>query len=207
MSSREPSVPGTARPLLIVLSGFSGAGKDAVITRLKNSGCPLEHITTLTTRPRRDSERDGVDYHFTASDTFRQMIDRGELLEWAEVYGNLYGVPRQPVKDALAAERDVIIKVDVQGAATIKAIVPQAVYIFLTTPCVEEITRRLENRSTESAVEIALRTSTAGKELEKLPMFDYMVVNRQGEIGRAAADIKAIIKAEKCRVMPRDISL
>ena len=128
------------KPLLIVLTGPSGAGKDAVLARMKESGYPLEYITTVTTRPRRPGERDDVDYHFVSAERFRGMIEHKELLEWANVYGNWYGVPDQPVKQALDRGRDVIVKVDIQGAATIKKILSQAVFIFLAPSSIEELT-------------------------------------------------------------------
>jgi len=193
--------------LLIVLSGLSGAGKDAVLTRMKELGYTVDRITTVTTRPRRANEQDNVDYHFVSKQDFRKMIAHNELLEWAHVYDNYYGVPRKPVKEALKRGQDVIVKVDVQGAATIKKILPQAVFIFLTPPSIEEAVSRLEKRGTESPQELALRTATAEEELKQLPQFDYIVFNRQDEIDQAAADIAAIIRAEKCRVNPRRITL
>ena len=135
------------------------------------------------------------------------MIDRGELLEWARVYGHLYGVPGEPVRQALQEGKDVVVKVDVQGAATIQKALPQAVFIFLAPPSVEDLVQRLSQRRTESPAERELRVRTAEAELEKLPMFDYLVINRQGEIKQAVADIQAIITAEKRRVKPREISL
>lgn len=195
------------RPLLIVLSGLSGAGKDAVLVRLKKSGYPLEHITTVTTRSPRASERDNVDYRFISKEKFQDMIGRDELLEWAEVYDNWYGVPRKPVKRALDQGQDIVIKVDVQGAATIKAILPQAIFIFVTPPSIEELILRLKRRHTESPAELALRLKTVEEELKQLPMFDYVVLNRQNEIDRAVQDIEAIISAEKCRVTPREMAL
>jgi guanylate kinase len=200
-------LPSTAKPLLIVLSGLSGVGKDAILNGLRKSSYPLEFITTVTTRTRRANERDGVHYHFISSHKFQEMVDRDELLEWANVYGNWYGVPREPVRQALDSKKDVIVKVDVQGAATIKKILPQAVYIFLAPPSMEELVLRLKQRRTESPSDLELRIKTAEAEMEKLPLFDYIVINRQGEIDRAVADIKAIITAEKCRVVPRELAL
>ena len=207
--SRDPRSPlePPARPLLLVLSGLSGAGKDAVLSGLRQTGLPLEFILTATTREKRPNERDGVHYRFIAEDRFREMIDRGELLEWAQVYGNLYGVPREPVSRALKKGRDVVVKVDVQGAATIKKALPQAVFIFLAPPSIEELVQRLRQRRTESEAELELRVKTAGEELQTLPMFDYLVINREGELERAVEDIEAIIAAEKHRVKPREISL
>jgi len=196
-----------AKSLLIVLSGLSGVGKDAILSGLRESSYPLEFITTITTRTKRPNERDGVHYHFISSNKFQELIDRDELLEWANVYGNWYGVPKEPVKQALNMKQDVIVKVDVQGAATIKKILPQAVYIFLAPPSMEELVLRLQRRRTESPSDLELRIKTAEAELEKLPLFDYVVVNRQGEIDRAVADVKAIITAEKCRVTPRELTI
>jgi len=196
-----------AKSLLIVLSGHSGAGKDAVLTRLRESGYPLEFITTVTTRARRPDEREGVHYRFVSRNEFQELIDRGELLEWANVYGNCYGVPGEAVKQALSRGKDVIVKVDVQGAATIKKILPQAVFIFLSPSSMEELVLRLKQRCTESPSDLELRLETTREELEKLPLFDYLVFNRQGEVDRAVADIRAIIAAEKCRVTPRELTL
>jgi guanylate kinase len=154
------------KSLLIVLSGHSGAGKDAVLTRLRESSYPLEFITTVTTRARRANESEGVHYHFVSRDKFQELIDRGELLEWANVYGNYYGVPKEPVRQALSRGKDVIVKVDVQGAATIKKILPQAVFIFLAPPSMEELVMRLEQRRTESPSDLDLRIEAARKELE-----------------------------------------
>ncbi len=196
-----------AKSLLIVLSGLSGAGKDVVLNKLRKFSYPLEFILTVTTRVRRPNERDGVHYRFISRDKFQELIDRHELLERANVYGNWYGVPKEPVKQALDKGKDVIVKVDVQGAATIKKILPQAVFIFLTPPSMEELVLRLKKRRTESPSDLDLRIKTAEEELKKLSLFDYIVVNRQGEIDRAAADIEAIITAEKCRVAPRELAL
>ena len=140
----------TGEPLVIVLSGPSGVGKDAVLARLKESDFPLEFIVTITTRPRRDNEQNCVDYHFIPETKFREMIENKDLLEWANVYGNWYGVPEKPVNQALESGRNVIVKVDVQGATTIKKIMPRAILIFLTSSSMKELTTRLKNRHTES---------------------------------------------------------
>jgi len=193
-----------SRPLLIVLSGLSGAGKDAVLDRIKNSGYALEFVVTVTTRAPRPGEKDGSHYHFVSESSFREMMDRQELLESARVYGHWYGVPRKPVERAQQEGRDVIVKVDVQGAATIKKIMPRAIIIFLTPPSIDDLARRLKGRRTETPQDLALRIRTAEDELKQLPLFDYVVVNRQGEIDRAVENIKAIVTAEKCRV-PREL--
>ncbi len=196
-----------SKPLLIVLSGPSGAGKDAILSRMKKSGYPARFITTVTTRPRRAEEKNNVDYHFVSAESFQKMLKNKELLEWANVYGNWYGVPKAPVKQALAKGQDTIVKIDIQGAATIKKIIPQAVFIFIAPPSMGELVRRLSERHTESPFDLALRLKTAGEEMKKLPLFDYVVVNRQGEIELVVAEIEAIITAEKQRVKPREIRL
>ncbi len=195
------------RPLLIVISGPSGVGKDAVLTKMKESGCPLQYIVTVSTRPQRDKEKNNVDYCFISTERFQEMVEDKEFLEWAEVYGNWYGVPREAVKQALDQGQDTIVKVDIQGAATIKKNLPQAVFIFLVPSSMAELVSRLKQRRTESAFDLALRTKTAEQEIKQLPLFDYIVVNKQHQIDLAVADIKAIIAAEKCRVTPREITL
>jgi len=196
-----------ARPLLIVISGPSGAGKDAVLTRMKELGYPLEYIATVTTRTRRANERDNVDYHFVSEEKFHAMIKNKELLEWANVYGNWYGVPYEPVKQALEKGQDIIIKVDVQGAATIKKILPQAVFIFLMPSSMDELAMRLKQRHTELPFDLALRIKSAEEEIKELSLFDYIVVNKQDKIDLAVSDIGVIITAEKRRVSPREINL
>jgi guanylate kinase len=196
-----------SKPLLIVFSGPSGAGKDAILSRMKKSGYPAEFIPTVTTRPKRAKEKNNVDYHFVSMESFHQMIENKELLEWANVYGNWYGVPKELVKQALDRGRDIIVKVDVQGATTIKKILPQAVFIFLMPSSMAELTTRLKQRHTESPFDLTLRTKTAEEEMKQLPLFDYVVVNKQDEIDLAVSAIEAIITAEKHRVTPRQIRL
>jgi guanylate kinase len=186
------------QPLLLVLSGLSGAGKDTVLDSLAQSAFPAVHVITVTTRKPRPNERDGEHYHFISNVKFQEMRTADALLESASVYGNWYGVPREPVKQALDSGQDVVIKVDVQGALTIKKKVPEAVFIFLAPPSIEELITRLRQRRTESEAGLDLRIKTANEELKPLSMFDYIVL---------VADIKAIFQAEKCRVKSRKISL
>lgn len=206
MTRQNPPIPKPS-PLLIVLSGPSGAGKDAVLSQLKASDYPLSYITTATMRPKRVNEINGCDYHFIAQQEFETMLSKGEFLEHASVYGNWYGVPRKPVKVALKNGRDVIIKVDIQGAAAIRKIAPEAVLIFLTPPTAEEIANRLKQRRTESNIDLELRLKTAEQEMAQLERFEYVVLNHKDKIGQAVADIKAIITAEKCRTKPRRVTL
>ena len=204
--SQSPFNP-PSKPLLIVLSGPSGAGKDALLVRMKQLGYPLKYVTTVTTRAKRATERDNEDYHFISTGKFQKMMENKELLERANVYGNWYGVPKQPVKEALEKGQDTIVKVDIQGAATIKKITPQAVLIFLMPPSLEELVMRLNQRHTESPFDLALRLKTAEEEIKQLPLFDYVITSQQDELDLAASDIKAIITAEKHRLSPRQITL
>jgi guanylate kinase len=195
------------RPVLIVLSGPSGAGKDAVLSRMKELGIPFHYVVTATTRPRRPGEIDGTDYLFLTSAELNRMRSEGELLETAEVYGNWYGVPKKQVEEALREGKDVILKVDVQGASTIRKLIPGAVLIFLTLPSTEEYERRLRQRKTESEQALKVRLSKALDEMKNLPMFDYVVVNNQGELDSAVSQIAAIVTAEKCRVHARTVEM
>ena len=202
---RQSPLAPPAKPLLIVLSGLSGVGKDTVLSSLKKSGLPAFFSISATTRLRRPDEKEGVDYSFVSPEKFQQMVDADELLEWATVYGNRYGIPREPVRQALRRGRDVFVKIDVQGAATIKKNVPGAVLIFLVTSTLDELERRLHKRRTETPQELELRLETALKELDSIPNFDYVVVNRHDEIRSTIEAINAIIIAEKCRAVPRDL--
>ncbi|MDP2729185.1 MAG: guanylate kinase [Dehalococcoidales bacterium] len=204
-SQLPPGIP--TGPLLIVISGSSGVGKDTVLARMRELGSSLKFITTVTTRPQRPNEKNDIDYHFVSTERFQEMIKNKELLEWANVYGNWYGVPREAVKRSLDEGKDTIIKVDIQGAATIKKILPQAIFIFLMPPSMEELLVRLKQRRTESPAELALRLKTAEEEIKQLPLFDYAVTNRWDELDLAVATINSIITAEKCRLTPRDIKL
>jgi guanylate kinase len=193
--------------LLVVLSGPSGVGKDAVFTRMKKVGCSLHYVVTATTRPRRASEKDGVDYHFLSLKEFQQMIDKNQFLEWANVYGNYYGVPKEDIISALSQGVDTIIKVDVQGATTIKEILPQAVFIFLMPPSVEELEKRLRKRHSESSADLALRLERAKVEIKNLPIFDYVITSRQNKLNEVVSQISAIIAAEKRNVKPKIVEL
>jgi len=193
--------------LLIVLSGPSGVGKDALLRRMKEQKYPFHYVVTVTSRPRREGERDGVDYRFVSQREFQQMIDNGELLEWANVYGNYYGVPRKEISQALSKGKDVIVKVDVQGAATIKRILPQAVCVFLRPPSMEELERRLRQRHSESAKDLALRLQKAEEEMKSLPLFDHVLTSYQGKLDEAISQIQSIVAAEKRQVKPRIVEL
>lgn len=197
----------SSSPLLIVISGPSGVGKDAVLSEMKKRNLPFYYAVTVTTRPKRRGEKDGADYHFVSESDFRQMVDRGELIEWAKVYGNYYGVPRRELREGLGQGKDVILKIDVQGAATIKQILPEAVFIFLLPPSIEELTSRLMQRQGLSDSELSLRLSKAQEEMDKLSLFDYVVVSQKDRLDIAVSEIVSIITAEKCRTKQRKLRL
>jgi guanylate kinase len=194
-------------PLLVVISGPSGVGKDAVLARMSELGRPFHYVVTATTRPKRAREKNGVDYHFLSREKFQQMLDEDQFLEWAIVYDNYYGVPKGEIVSALSKGVDVTVKVDVQGAATIKRILPQAVFIFLMAPSMKELERRLRNRLSESSADLALRLKRAKEETKSLSLFDYAITSRQDRLDDVVFQIDAIIVAEKCRVQPRIIQL
>lgn len=199
--------PERAGPLLIILSGPSGVGKDAVLSHMQDQGKPYHFTVTATTRPRRPAEVNGVHYIFVSEKAFRQMIVDGELLEWAEVYGNLYGVPRSQVKRALSEGADVIIKTDVQGAATIRKLVPEAVFIFLAPPSVEELEHRLRLRMTESTEALRLRLQTAVAEMDEASKFDHVVTNYRDRLDDTVRDMEAIVDRERHVAPHRKIPL
>jgi len=194
-------------PLLIVLSGPSGVGKDAVLARMRRSKRPFHYVVTATTRSKRAREKNGVNYHFLSLKEFQQMIDEHQLLEWANVYGNYYGVPKDEIASALSKGVDIVIKVDVQGAAALKRILPEAVFIFLMPPSLEALEERLKRRRSESSEDLILRLARAKKEVKNLPLFDYVITSRQNKLDEVVSQIDGIVAAEKCRVKPRVVEV
>ena len=157
-------------------------------------------MVTATTRPPRAGERDGVDYIFLSHDEFAQMIDAGEFLEYAVVYNDYKGVPKRQIREALASQRDVIMRVDPQGAATIRRLVPNAVFIFLTTQSEAEMVQRLRERKTENPEGLNLRIATSRGEMKRINEFDYWVINADGQKGDAVDRILCMMEAERVRV-------
>ncbi|MEC9309797.1 MAG: guanylate kinase [Chloroflexota bacterium] len=194
-------------PLLIIISGPSGVGKDATLSELIKMDRPWYFPVTATTRQPRPEEVDGRDYHFLSESIFRQMCQRSEFLEFAEVYGNLYGVPRNEIRKGLNKGLDVILKIDVQGSATVKNIVPEAVSIFITPESGDDLHERLSQRNTESKADLSIRLETAQSELGEIGKFDYRVINRNGMLAQTVSCIDAIITAEKSRVHPRMVNI
>ncbi len=187
-------------PILVVLSGPSGVGKDTTLALMKRRELPFHFVVTATTRPRRPTEVDGVDYDFVSVGEFAEMIDADELLEYAVVYGDYKGIPKSHVRNALASGKDVILRIDVQGAATIRRLIPEAVTIFLVAESEEELMRRLRERKTETPDGLKMRIATARKEMQHLHDFHYVVVNRDDRQDETVDKVISIIQAEKCRV-------
>jgi len=196
-----------ASPLLVVISGPSGVGKDVTLKRMQEMGCPFHFVVTTTDRPSRPDEVDGVDYIFVSTAEFERMIERDEFLEHAVVYGQYKGVSKAQVRQALESGQDVILRLDVQGAATIRRLVPDAILIFLTAESEEELAARLAARRTESEEALRSRLAIARREMERVREFDYIVVNRDHQLDETVNHIMSIITAEKCRVWQREISL
>ena len=202
-SSLDIPEANAAPPLLVVLSGPSGVGKDAALEGLKKLDRPWHFAVTATTRPPRSGEQYGVDYIFLETETFHKMKERDQFLECAEVYGRWYGVPRSQVRQSLKNGKDVILKIDVQGAATVRKLAPEALSIMMVPASYAELRSRLNQRMSESTPDLELRLQTAKEELAQTSQFDYRVINRDGRLEQAIAEIDAIITSEKCRVVPR----
>lgn len=195
------------QPLLIVISGPSGVGKDAVLKSLQKRQLDLHFVVTMTSRKPRDGEVHGEDYFFVSREKFEELIEQDEFIEYAVVYQDYKGIPKSQIREALESKRDVILRVDVQGAKSLRQICPDAVLIFLIPTDQKEWLDRLRNRKTETAESLALRLKTAEKELEQLPEFDYVVVNTQDRLEETVNTIVAIIEAEHHRVHPRKVTL
>jgi guanylate kinase len=194
-------------PLLVVLTGPSGVGKDVTLQAMAARGIPFCYVVTVTTREIRDGEIEGVHYFFKTREEYKRMLENGELLENAEVYGNYYGIPKSEVVEPLRRGEDVIMKPDVQGARKMRELEPDAVYIFLAPPSMKVLASRLYHRKTEDPQELVRRLTVAREEMHDLSDFDYVVVNRSNELDETVEEIEAIIKAEKCRVHPRRIKM
>lgn len=191
-------------PVMAVISGPSGAGKDAVIRCLQRLGAPIHFVVTATNRCPREGEVHGVDYLFYTTAEFERLIAQGEFLEYAEVYGQYKGVPRWGARKALAAGQDVVLRVDIQGAATIKRLAPAAVTIFLAPPSLESLVSRLRQRGGDSEEQVQQRLRMAMTEMQRAAEFDYVVINHDDDLEGTALAVLAILRAEKSRaVRPR----
>ncbi|MBI5303723.1 MAG: guanylate kinase [Chloroflexi bacterium] len=209
MSDSETlTIPSLQQPaLLIVVSGPSGVGKDAALKRMRELNYPFHFLVTCTTRPKRENEVDGTDYHFITKEQFAEMRARDEFLEHAVVYGHEYGNSKQEVRAALTRGEDVIMRIDVQGASTVRKIVPDAVFIFLLPPSMQVLERRLRSRRTEPEEYLQIRLHAARLEMNEVDKFDYAIVNEDDALDETADAIQGIIEAEKLRVKPRQVNL
>lgn len=184
-------------PLVVVISGPSGVGKDTTIARMRQGGGKFHYVVTATTREMRPGERDGVDYYFLSEEEFRKRIANEEFLEYAKVYNNMYGVLKSEVRQALAKREDVIIKVDVQGAATLKGKIPNAVFIFLEPPSIDDLAERLKNRKSDSEHSVNIRLGKAEDELKAREIFNCTIVNMTGNLDITVKAVREYI--DKCR--------
>lgn len=194
------------KPLILIISGLSGAGKDTVINRLKEiSPVDFHFVVTCNTRKKREGEIDGKDYHFITREKFLDMIKKGEMLEHSVVYDDLKGVPRFEIEKALEKGKDIILRLDYQGMRKVKAIYPEAVSIFIIPPDAEAWIARLRARNTDSEESLQLRIQTAVEELKNIDNFDYVLIN--GDIGHAAMDLLTILRAEHMRTGNREVRI
>jgi guanylate kinase len=203
----EPIELPPSSPLLFVFSGPAGVGKDTVFHKLKEREPNRHYVTTVTTRSPRAGETNGVHYHFRNREEFMQMHAAGEFIEWAEVYGNYYGTPVTELRAAYTRKLDVLMKVDVQGAAMIKRAIPEAVLIFIAPASYAELVPRLTGRKTETLQQREVRLEAARKELDARHQFDYVIVNRDGGLIRTIEEVELIMRAEKLRARPSVFSV
>ena len=193
------------QPLLIVISGPSGIGKDSVLQEMKRRALPFHFVVTANTRAPRPEEVDGVDYIFMSREEFLAGVERGDFIEHARVYNDLKGIPRWQIEDALKSGKDVVLRVDVQGAETVRNLYPEALLIFLIPTSYNEWYERLVKRNTESPADLQTRIEISVKEVEKVGLFDYFVVNAEHLLCQAVDDIERIIRAEHLAVRHRKI--
>lgn len=205
MTNPNPFLPET-HPLLVVIAGPSGAGKDSVLRAIQERGLPMHFVVTATNRPPRPGEVDGVDYIFVSTDEFIRMIENDELIEYALVYNDYKGVPKDQLRGAFASGKDVIMRVDVQGAATLRKKYPGAVLIYLYASD-EDLLKRLNTRATDDLDALRLRVTMARKEIDRLPEFDYVVENAEGKLDETVDAIAAIVSAEHHKVQHRQVIL
>jgi guanylate kinase len=194
-------------PLLIVISGPSAVGKDAVVQCLLEDTESFAFVVTVNTRPPRPGERPGVDYHFVTREQFQRMVANGEMLEYAPVYDDFKGVPKGGVRQALATGKDVVLRLDVQGAATIRRLCPEALLIFIAPEDESVLLERMRSRPGDKPESQEMRLAAVQQEMRCVEAFDYVVPNRTGQLERTVDAIRAIITAEHHRVHPRKVSL
>lgn len=194
-------------PRVFIISGPSGVGKDTVLEQLRLAYPDAQYVVTATSRAMRSGELEGVHYHFIERDEFEKQIDEGDFLEHAIVYDNLYGVPKRPIVEGLAAGKHVIIKVDVQGAETLRDRISHPISIFLAPESMQALLERLRARKTDRIDALRKRFTTASDELQKAGEFDYVVFNEADQLDRAVAQITHIIEAELSRINPPEVKV
>ena len=195
------------RPRVFIISGPSGVGKDSVIDRLRERESDTHFAVTATTRPRRETEIDGMHYHFLSEQRFAEWIADAEFIEFATVYGRRYGVPKSPIRAALERGQDVVIKIDVQGAASVRALLPESVGIFIAPESMHSLRLRLSARKTDDPAALARRFEEAGRELLRAHEFDYIVFNETNGLLRTVDEISAIIQAVRAEIRQPDITI
>ncbi len=195
------------QPLLILISGPSGVGKDSVVRALFRRQLPLHFVVTTTDRSPRVDEKEGVDYFFVSKERFEEYIARDEMLEYAMVYDNYKGIQKAQIREAMQSGKDIIVRLDVQGVKRVKSLCQEAVTIFIIPANYEEWLLRIKNRNTETPEDFRLRMKTARYEMEQLPEYDYVVVNARDRLEETVNVIEAIIQTEHHRVHPRRITL
>ena len=188
------------QPLLLVISGPSGVGKNSVATALLSREAGLRRVVTATDRPPRPHETDGVDYHFISTTEFEGMIVRQELVEWARVYEQYKGIPKWELEQALTSDHDVLVLVDIQGARAVRDLIPQAITIFIASASEQELTQRLLERGGDTLTQIEARIRTVREEVSHLEEFDYLIMNIHGRLDAAVDQVQAILTAERCRI-------
>lgn len=195
------------KPRIFIISGPSGVGKDSVIEELRKTFPAARYVVTATTRPMRPGEIDGVHYIFLTKDEFLSRLDRDDFIENATVYDNHYGVPRSPIVEGLEAGQDVIIKVDVKGAATLRSLIPNTISIFLCPESMPALLERLRDRKTDDPDVLMKRFTTATTEIKEVENFDYVVFNEDGRLEQAVREIINIVGIEHNKVHKPDIVL
>ena len=195
------------QPFLIVISGPSGVGKDSVVKELLRRNDSMDFVVTATSREKREKEQEGVDYFFITKAEFERMIRDNEFLEHSLVYDQYKGIPKKQVLNVWAKGKDVILRIDFQGAMKIRGLFHEALMIFLLPTSETELRQRLMDRKTETPATIELRMATTRKEMESISIFDYLVYNAQGKLEEAVSNIETIIKAEHHRVVQRQVKI
>jgi guanylate kinase len=199
---------GRASGIVFVISGPSGVGKDTIKACLRKSKFDIGHCVTATTRPPRDSEVHGVHYFFVSEQKFQTMLLNGDLIEHAVVHGkHSYGIPIEGLRAGMRAGHDVLVTPDVQGAATLRALIPNTISIFVAPTSLEELKLRIEDPKSGRTEELEERLKTAAVEMRRVGEFDYLIVNENGKLAQTLEQVKAIVTAERARVNPRRVVL